>query len=153
MLRYFLLVLAVLIVVSMAAYAASLWLKIHRNKKQLNKVKFSRYLSICESIEIIANAMQSGQCDLSEGALRLKPLLDVLGKPLSVYPAMWTLYQVVEEMPILDARKNLKRNERMKLDLERESKEIELEAAIQQELHTLLAQNAALKTEFETALK
>lgn len=153
MLRYFLFVLAVLIVLSMAAYAASLWLKIYRNNKQLKKAKFSRYLSICESIEIIANAMQSGQCDLSEGVLRLKPLLDVLGKPLSVYPAMWALYQVVEEMPILDARKNLKRNERMKLDLERESKEIELEAAIQQELQTLLAQNAALKTEFETALK
>ena len=51
---------------------------------------------------------------------------------------MWGLYQVVEEMPILDARKGLKRNERMKLDLEREAKEAELECEIRTELSQLL---------------
>lgn len=153
MLRYFLFVLAALIILSMAGYAMSLLLKIHRQKQQLEQAKYRRYLNISESIEIIAKAMKTEQCDFSEGVLRLKPLLDVLGKKLSDYPAMWVLYQVVEEMPILDARKNLKRNERMKLDLERESKEIELSEQIQQELDNLLAMNSRLKQEFETSLK
>lgn len=153
MLRYFFLVLAILIVLSMAGYAASLWWKIYRNNQQLKQAKYQRYLSLCDSIEIIAKAMQTEQCDLSEGVLRLKPLMDVLGKKLADYPAMWSLYQTVENMPILDARKQLKRNERMKLDLARESKEIELAQVIQQELHTLLTEYTALRTEFETALK
>lgn len=153
MLRYFLFVLAVLIVLSMAGYAASLLLKIHRRNQQLTRAKFSRYLNISESIEIIAKAMQSEQCDLSEGVLRLKPLLDVLGSKLAEYPAMWELYQAVEMMPILEARKQLKRNERMKLDLTRETKALELSEKIQQELIELLAMNNKLKQEFETALK
>ncbi len=49
--------------------------------------------------------MISEQCDFSEGVLRLKPLLDVLGRKLSDYTAMWALYGVVENMPILDERK------------------------------------------------
>lgn len=153
MLRYFLFVLAVLIVLSMAAYAASLLLKIRRQKKQLKQAQFTRYSNICESIDLIARAMLAEQCDLSEGVLRLKPLLDVLGKKLAVFPAMWALYQTVEEMPILDARKALKRNERMKLDLERETKEIELEEQIKQELAQLITENSALKQEFEKSLK
>lgn len=153
MLRYFIFVLAVLIVLSMAGYALFLWRKIFRQKRALKQAQYTRYLSICESIEIIASAMKTEQCDLSEGVLRLKPLLNVLGKTLADYPAMWALYQVVQEMPILEARKNLKRNERMKLDLERESKEIELEAQIKQELETLLTNNGTLKSEFETKLK
>lgn len=153
MLRYFLFVLALLIVLSMAAYAVYLWLKIYKNKQKLKQAQYTRYRNITESIEIIANAMLSEQCDLSEGVLRLKPLLDVLGKSLSRYPAMWMLYQVVEDMPILDSRKNLKRNERMKLDLTRESKEIELAEQIKIELNTLLAENAVLKSTFEQSIK
>lgn len=138
MIRYFLFVLAVLIVLSMAGYAISLFWKIRRQKQQIEQAKRERYRHICESVEVIARAMLSGQCDLSEGVLRLKPLLDVIGKKLAVFPAMWALYQVVENMPILDERKNLKRNERMKLDLERETKEAELEDEIKQECRQLL---------------
>lgn len=153
MLRYFLFVLALLIVLSMAGYAASLWLKIYRQKQRLKQAQSQRYLNITESIEIIANAMQSEQCDLSEGVLRLKPLLDVLGKKLSAYPAMWALYQVVQDMPILDARKSLKRNERMKQDLARESKEIELAEQIKQELNRLLNENALMRSELAKSVK
>lgn len=136
--RFFLIILAVLILLSMAAYAASLFWKLHQQKKQLQQAKNERYLRVIDSIQIIAQAMQTDQCGLSEGVLRLKPLLDVLGKKLSAFPAMWGLYQVVEEMPSLDARKGLKRNERMKLDLEREAKEAELECEIRTELSQLL---------------
>lgn len=146
MIRLFLLVLAVLIVLSLAGYSVYLWLKLKAQKavekqlieqaKQAQKERFERIL---ESCDVIVRAMQDGQCEPSEGVLRLKPLLDVLGKKLSQYPAMWALYEVVENMPILDERKNLKHNERMKLDLEREAKEAELEEQIKQECRQLLS--------------
>lgn len=82
MFRFFLLILALLIVLSMAAYAVSLFVKLHRQKKQLKQAQQQRYRTVIDSIEVIAKAMQSEQCDLSEGVLRLKPLLDVIGKNL-----------------------------------------------------------------------
>lgn len=152
MIRFFLLILAILVVLSMAGYAIYLMLSLRKQNaeqkallaqvKQAQKARFER---IIESIDVIAHAMLSEQCDFSEGVLRLKPLLDVLGKQLSQYPAMWALYQVVENMPILDERKALKRNERMKQDLLRQSKEVELEEQIKAECHQLLIDIAQLK--------
>ncbi|EQA10299.1 hypothetical protein HPS8415995_0526 [Glaesserella parasuis 84-15995] len=147
--RFFLIILAILIVLSMAGYAISLWLKLKKQKKQLKEAQLNRYRSIIESIDVIGRAMLAEQCGFSEGVLRLKPLLDVLGKKLSQYPAMWALYQVVESMPILEARKELKRNERMRLDLERESKEAELSEQIKQELHQLLSDIEQFKQELK----
>lgn len=145
MLKIFLIVLAALILLSLAGYALHLMMKLklqkRREKELIEEAKQAqkeRYLRILDSIDVIARAMMSEQCDLSEGVLRLKPLLDVLGRKLSRYTAMWALYQVVENMPILDERKNLKRNERMKLDLEREAKEAELESDIKIECYQLL---------------
>lgn len=149
MMRFFLIILAILIVLSMAGYAISLWLKLKKQKKQLKEAQLNRYRSIIESIDVIGRAMLAEQRGFSEGVLRLKPLLDVLGKKLSQYPAMWSLYQVVESMPILEARKELKRNERMRLDLERESKEAELSEQIKQELHQLLSEIEQFKQELK----
>lgn len=152
MIRFFLLILAILVVLSMAGYAIYLMLRLRKQNaeqkallaqaKQAQKARFER---IIDSIDVIVRAMLSEQCDFSEGVLRLKPLLDVLGKQLSQYPAMWALYQVVENMPILDERKALKRNERMKQDLLRQSKEVELEEQIKAECHQLLIDIAQLK--------
>lgn len=147
--RFFLIILAILILVSLTAYAVSLFLKLQKQKKQIQQAKNARYHNVVESIDIIARAMLAEQCDFSEGVLRLKPLLDVLGKKLSAFPAMWALYQVVENMPILEARKHLKRNERMKLDLEREAKEAELSEQIKQELHQLCDDVAKFKQELK----
>ena len=147
--RFFLIILAILILVSLTAYAVSLFLKLQQQKKQIQQAKTERYRNVLESIEIIARAMLAEQCDFSEGVLRLKPLLDVLGKKLSAFPAMWELYQVVENMPILEARKQLKRNERMKLDLEREAKEAELSEQIKQELHQLCQDVVKFKQELK----
>lgn len=147
--RFFLIILAVLILLSMAGYALSLFFKLRKQNQQLQQAKNKRFQRVIESIVIISKAMRSEQCDFSEGVLRLKPLLDVLGKKLSIFPAMWELYQVVEDMPILDARKGLKRNERMKLDLTRESKEAELEDKIKNELNQLIAEIEQFKRELK----
>lgn len=136
--RFFLIILAGLILISMAGYAVSLFAKLRRQNQQLQQAKKERFQRVSQSISIIANAMLNEQCDFSEGVLRLKPLLDVIGKKLAVFPAMWALFQVVEDMPILEARQALKRNERMKLDLAREAKVAELESQIKDELRQLI---------------
>lgn len=142
-------ILAALILVAMAGYAVYLLLALKKQRRQINKLqneaRTARIQRLTESIEIIAKAMQNGDCNLSEGVLRLKMLLDPLGNNLKNYPAMFALYETVQDMPTHDARRELKKNERMRLDLERESKEVELEADIQQELNQLLQDIIKLK--------
>lgn len=145
MFRFFLLVLGILILLSMVGYAVYLWAKLKKQKyiekemrRQMAEAQKERLTKIVESVDVITRAMLVEQCDLSEGVLRLKVLLDVLGQKLSTYPAMWELYEFVQDMPILAERKNLKRNERMRQDLAREAKEAVLCDQIKAECQQLL---------------
>lgn len=128
---------AVLLVLAMAAYAAFLWHKVYRQNQHIQQAQAERRRHLAESIDIIAMAMAQGQCNVSEGVLRLKPLAEAAGLDFSTYTAMNKLHEVVAEMPILEARKQLKRNERMKLDLVRESAEAEHQTQILAEAETL----------------
>ncbi|OBY54059.1 DUF2489 domain-containing protein [Aggregatibacter aphrophilus] len=130
---------AVCIIVGMVGYAAYLLLALQKQKKALQQARRNRINRIKESIEIIAKAMLNGDCNFSEGVLRLKMLLEPVGMSIKNYVTMLQLYQVVEDMPTHEARKSLKKNERMRLDLCRESAEAELEKSIKLELHQLLA--------------
>ena len=65
-------------------------------------------------------------------------LLRPFGKNLSTYPAMANLYEVVRDMPTHDARKLLDKRERMRLDLDRESVEVQFKQGIKKELYILL---------------
>ncbi|MBN6066677.1 DUF2489 domain-containing protein [Aggregatibacter actinomycetemcomitans] len=136
--KILLLIAAVCIVAGMIGYAVYLLLALQKQKKALRQARRNRINRIKESLEIIAKAMLNGDCNLSEGVLRLKMLLEPVGMALKHYPAMWQLYETVEDMPTHDARKELKKNERMRLDLRRESAEAELESKIKLELHRLL---------------
>ncbi|SUB23410.1 DUF2489 domain-containing protein [Avibacterium avium] len=135
---YLLIALGLLIIVGMAAYAVKLLRALKNQKQTLENARLARVKRLKESIEIIARAMQNGDCNLSEGAIRLKMLLDPLGLKITTYPALAELYDVVKEMPTHQARKELKKNERMRLDLTRESAEAELESKILLELNQLL---------------
>ncbi|MFZ7306441.1 DUF2489 domain-containing protein [Avibacterium avium] len=135
---YLLIALGLLIIVGMTAYAVKLLRALKSQKQALENARLARVKRLKESIEIIARAMQNGDCNLSEGAIRLKMLLDPLGLKITTYPALAELYDVVKEMPTHQARKELKKNERMRLDLTRESAEAELEAKITLELDQLL---------------
>ncbi|MDP8162142.1 DUF2489 domain-containing protein [Pasteurella skyensis] len=144
MIRFFLGVLALLIILALSIYALSLLLKLHKQTKFIQNAKKERYLNITNSIDIIARSMLAEQCNLSEGVRRLKPLLDVLGHPkLATFPAMWALFKVVEDMPILEERNNMPRNQRIKLDLKREAAEIEHQENIKLELRQLLIEMEA----------
>ncbi|MFU2079667.1 DUF2489 domain-containing protein [Avibacterium gallinarum] len=135
---YLLIALGLLIIVGMAAYAVKLLRALKNQKQALENARLARVKRLKESIEIIARAMQNGDCNLSEGAIRLKMLLDPLGLKITTYPALAELYDVVKEMPTHQARKELKKNERMRLDLTRESAEADLESKILLELNQLL---------------
>lgn len=134
-----LLLVAVCIIVGMIGYATYLLLALQKQKKALQQARRNRINRIKESIEIIAKAMLNDDCNLSEGVLRLKMLLEPVGMSLKHYSAMWRLYETVEDMPTHEARNALKKNERMRLDLQRESAEAALEKNIKLELHQLLA--------------
>ncbi len=136
--KILLLIAAVCIVAGMIGYAVYLLLALQKQKKALQLARQNRINRIKESLEIIAKAMLNGDCNLSEGVLRLKMLLEPVGMALKNYPTMWQLYEMVEGMPTHNARKELKKNERMRLDLRRESAEAELESKIKLELHRLL---------------
>ena len=129
-----------IIIITMAAYAVYLLLALQKQKKALTNARSVRTERLKESVIIIAKAMQNGDCNHSEGVIRLKMLLEPLGrKKLNAYTAMFQLYEVVMDMPTHQARRELKKNERMRLDLTRESAEAELEQKIKLELHQLLA--------------
>lgn len=142
-------IIAALILIVMAGYAAHLLLALKKQKQAIaaaqQQARQVRVERLTESIEIIAKAMQSGDCNLSEGVLRLKMLLDPLGNSLKNYSAMFSLYETVQDMPTHDARRELAKKERMRLDLTRESKEAELETEIQQELVRLLNDISEIK--------
>ena len=134
-----LLLVAVCIIVGMIGYATYLLLALQKQKKALQQARRNRINRIKESIEIIAKAMLNGDCNLSEGVLRLKMLLEPVGMSIKNHVTMLQLYEVVETMPTHEARKALKKNERMRLDWQRESAEAALEKNIKLELHQLLA--------------
>ena len=134
-----LLLVAVCIIVGMIGYATYLLLALQKQKKALQQARRNRINRIKESIEIIAKAMLNGDCNLSEGVLRLKMLLEPVGMSIKNHVTMLQLYEVVETMPTHEARRELKKNERMRLDLQRESAEAALEKNIKLELHQLLA--------------
>lgn len=133
-------IVGVVIIALLAGYAAHLWLALQKQKKAFAQARAAREARLIESILIIAKAMQTGDCNHSEGVIRLKMLLDPLGKKLSDYASMFALYEVVKDMPTHEARSALKKNERMRLDLMRETAEVDFAEGIQSELNTLRQQ-------------
>ncbi|WP_048736656.1 DUF2489 domain-containing protein [Necropsobacter massiliensis] len=144
-----LLLLGVLIIAGLIAYTVYLLAALQKQKKAFAQARAARIERLKQSIVMIAAAMQNGDCNHSEGVIRLKMLLEPLGKPLKQYAAMFALYEVVMDMPTHEARRALPKNERMRLDLQRESAEAELEQKIMLELRQLLADMEQIRGELE----
>ena len=131
-------VIAFFLLIGLSLYAIYLLKQLKIQKELITKAKHERTIRLKESIDVIARAMKSGECNVSEGVIRLTMLLRPFGKNLSTYPAMSNLYEVVRDMPTHDARKLLDKRERMRLDLDRESAEVQFEQDIKKELYILL---------------
>ncbi|MCW8331085.1 DUF2489 domain-containing protein [Photobacterium sp. SDRW27] len=146
------------LVAVLAAYAGYLLFKLYqqntRHKAFLERAKLQqaekineRNANIMSSVFIIAEAGKQDQCTLSEIAIRLYKLMEVLQAEQAVdfasqYPAMHELYNVVKDMPRGDARKVLQKKERMAQDLQRMKAEARLLDDIKRELDMILALKA-----------
>lgn len=131
-------VIALAVIAGLAWYAWKLSARVKQQQALIAQAKNARVVRLQESIETIAKAMKTGDCNHSEGVIRLAMLLMPLGKSLQTYPAMAELHTVVRDMPTHEARKQLEKRARMRLDLERESMEAKCEQAILLELDQLL---------------
>ncbi|OXY81637.1 DUF2489 domain-containing protein [Oceanimonas doudoroffii] len=132
------------IIVGLAVYAGILLAKLRQQTQHRRQAIAKRNDRILDSVRTIAMAVRDDQCNLSEGAIRLTNLLNALQfdqpRDFAVeYPGLYDLYDKVREMPTHEARKQLKRNERMRLDLERAGHEGELEATIKIEVERLVS--------------
>lgn len=133
---------AVVIIVGLALYAGKLLAQLKLQTQRQRQAIDKRNARILESIHTIALAVSQDQCNLSEGAIRLTHLLNALQftQPQdfrSRYPRVHELYEKVKEMPTHEARKEYKRNEIMRFDLQRAGFEHELEDKIKIEVKEL----------------
>ncbi len=130
------------IIVGLAVYAGQLLARLKQQTQRREQAIHRRNLRIMDSIHTIALAVSQDQCNLSEGAIRLTNLLNTLqfARPkdfAAEYPGLYDLYERVKEMPTHEARKQYKRNEIMRMDLQRAGFEQELEAQIKIEVTRL----------------
>ncbi|MBQ1784034.1 MAG: DUF2489 domain-containing protein [Gammaproteobacteria bacterium] len=137
---------ALVVVAALAGYASYLWARVwlhQRQQRQLQQQqRAERNARLLDSIRTIAWAAEQEQCELAEAALRLCVLLDLLAVPEGMaladrFPALHGLYAAIREQPIGDARSALKRNERMRLDVERHQAESEWAERLKPELTAL----------------
>ncbi|MCO4800119.1 MAG: DUF2489 domain-containing protein [Colwelliaceae bacterium] len=143
----YLIVFAVIIIIALAIYAGKLLLQLKRQNTLQKQAEIDKQNAlkkhdkkIIDSVIIIVRAMKEEQCDISEGCWRLSVLLDSLKTSQDhslQFPAIFELYTAIKHMPILDARKNLEKRERMKLDLERVKIEAKLSDSVKANIDSL----------------
>lgn len=153
-----LLVLAALVILILGSYAAFLVFKLRHQRQQqaiINEQKLQqqvvRDLKVIDSIVLISKAVAQAQCEISEGCWRLSVLIESLPnyrEPCKVkFPAIFMLYSKIKHMPILDARKELSKKDKLTLDLERMGHEQELEPEIIKNVHQLIPYASAIQIE------
>lgn len=136
-------VVGIVVVAGLSVYAGLLLARLRAQNKSIAVGEAKRTNYLHESIHTIALAMQQEQCPLSEGCIRIAVLLDNLPDATHAgyatrWPAIHDMYERIKHMPTHDARKEFPKKEIRKMDLEREGYEVEMEAAIQADVDTLL---------------
>jgi len=87
-------IVALIVVLGLSGYTIRLLKQLKQQNIMIAKSKAIREARLKESIEIIARAMQSGECNHSEGVIRLTMLLMPFGKTLTPYPSMAQLHEI-----------------------------------------------------------
>ena len=148
---FYLILLGIIIIACLSAYAGRLLMLVKQQNQRQQKAEQDQKKALAghdkkalQSVVIIVRAMEEEQCDVSEGCWRLCVLLDSLKTSSELnkeFPAIFELYGKIKHLSILDERKQLKKQERMKQDVERMKAESTLQVAIAKEV-TLLHQYA-----------
>lgn len=134
----------VLIILGLSVYAGMLLTRLHKQNQQIAVGQAKRLNYLHESIATISLAMQQGQCELSEGCIRLVVLLDNLPNAekegfAKRFPKIHEMYERIKHMPTHDARKQLSRKELHEMDREREQLEVEFADGIQADVVQIIA--------------
>ena len=148
-----LIIIAIIVIIALSAYATTLLLKLKRQTTNNQRILAERQAvanehrqKVLTDIRYIAAAMLEERCELSEGVVRIGKLFDALSMTEQVtplFPQLFVHYQLIESHPIMEARKALPKQQRMKLDFARMRSEADLGDAILEE--------AKIIAEFEQA--
>jgi len=146
---YYLLIFAVIIVISLAFYAGQLLKQLSVQKTQQKEAAFAHQQAlnghdkkIFDSILLITRAMQEEQCEFDEGCWRLSVLLASLktidsGQVEESFTAIFALYNEIKTFAILKDRKKLAKKERMQQDFKRMKAEADLHNDVVADLKSL----------------
>ncbi|GGB04406.1 DUF2489 domain-containing protein [Agarivorans gilvus] len=135
-------VVALLIILSLATYAALLVGRLMGQRKVIQRALTKRNENLLGDIRYIASAMVDDRCGLSEGVIRISNLLMALQTPKRIdwaerFPSVFQLYNSVKQLPTHEARNKLPRQQRMRQDLQREAEEETLRQQIIEEAKAL----------------
>lgn len=148
-----LIIIGALIIIGLSAYAASLLVKLRRQTQQLKTQQEAQHTAtqarekeLLGHIHYIAAAMLEERCELSEGVMRIGKLFELLGQTehlIASYPSLFTHFELIKEHPIMEQRKALAKQQRMRLDLIRMKSETALEADINREAQQIVKDYSA----------
>ena len=136
-------IIAALIIAGLAFYLGRLLMQIKQveqaQQQQINK----RNQKLSDDIYTIAWAMQQGQCEPSEGCLRIWVLLDHIElnpKPdhQQLYPGIFALYDKIKDLPTHSARKALPKKTLRQMDAQRFADEKALKTLIDADIHKII---------------
>ncbi|ASJ98410.1 MULTISPECIES: DUF2489 domain-containing protein [Shewanella] len=149
-----LLIIGALIILGLGGYALHLLLKLKKQTQQQaaqlaaqQAASEAREKELLGNIHYIAAAMLEERCELSEGVMRIGKLFEILGQSEQVqhqYPAFFKHFDIIKTHPIMEQRKALEKQQRMKLDFERMKSEAALEVEITEEAKLLVKAYAHL---------
>lgn len=125
----YLVIIAIAILIALGATAAYYVLKLRKVKQQQaeqiqrNKAAWQKHRDeLAADLRFIANSMLQGQCEITEGCLRIKVLMDRLDDELQHKPEFKTIqthFAQTISMPTHEAYKALSRQEQFKQDKQR----------------------------------
>ena len=125
----FLIFIAITILLILSCIAAYYLIKLRKVKKQQQEqiaenqqAWLKRQQELVADLRFIASSMLQGQCEITEGCMRLKVLMDHLDKELALKTEFQTLqfyYQQTIDMPHHEAYKSLSRKQQFSWDKKR----------------------------------
>ncbi|WP_188920062.1 DUF2489 domain-containing protein [Shewanella gelidii] len=146
--NHLLLFAAASIIFCLTSYAAYLLFKLKKQnmaqkqeQQRQSKLQQQKRNAIYADIRYIAQAMIDDRCELSEGVMRIAKLFEQAAMAEHVqteYPGIFAHFAVIEHHPIMNARKQLDKQARMKLDLKRMKSESKLEQSILEDAKKLI---------------
>jgi len=152
----YLIILAVAIVVVLSAVAIYYVVKLKRvQKQQAEQIKKNKEAwqahrnELANDLKFIAQSMLQGQCEITEGCLRIVVLMDRLDEDLQHKPEFKTIrehFSLTVSMPTHQAYKDLSKQEQFKLDKQRYNLEAKNKEQVLEEAKILASYNFEILT-------